>query len=101
MTAAGTGLKAQEITITLTPGWNWISYPNAEAMALNDAMVGFTPVQGDIVKSQFASSRYYNGRWLGGITRFVPGQGYKYYSNREEEASFSFAQMSSSAPNGM
>ena len=95
--AAGTGLRAQEVTITLMPGWTWISYPNTEAMAINDALAGFTPVQGDIVKSQYASSRYVNGRWLGGITHFIPGVGYMYYSAREDVVSLVFAQTTSSS----
>jgi hypothetical protein len=47
MMAAGTGLKAQEITITLEPGWNWISYPNAEVMDVASALGSFAPVEGD------------------------------------------------------
>ena len=30
MMAASLSVKAQEVTITLFPGWNWISYPNSE-----------------------------------------------------------------------
>ena len=52
MLSAGMSLKAQEITITLSPGWNWISYPNAEAMSVATALGDFTPVQGDMIKSQ-------------------------------------------------
>ena len=97
MFAAGTGLKAQEITVELTPGWNWISYPNAEAMQVVDALGGFTPVEGDIIQSQFASSKYINGRWRGGVTYLMPGWGYMYYSARTEDAEFVFAQPSSTS----
>ena len=97
MMAAGTGLKAQEITITLMPGWNWISYPNAEAMAVKDALGSFTPTQGDVIKSQYASSRYVGTRWLGGVTHLMPGVGYMYFSSREEEVSFTFVQTASSS----
>ena len=97
MFAAGTGLKAQEITVELTPGWNWISYPNAEAMQVGEALGGFTPVEGDIIQSQFASSKYINGRWKGGVTQFLPGSGYMYYSARSEDAEFVFAQPSSTS----
>ena len=87
--------KAQEITITLVPGWNWISYTNAEVMSIAEALGDFTPVRGDIVKSQYSSSKYINGRWIGGTTHFMPGWGYMYYSAREEEVELVFAHSSS------
>ena len=84
MMVAGMSLKAQEITITLWPGWNWISYPNAEAMDIATALGDFTPMQGDILCSQYGFTTYTNGRWRGSVTQFIPGWGYMYYSNREE-----------------
>lgn len=72
------------------PGWNWISYYNAEVMTITDALGSFTPMQGDVIKSQSASSRYVGNRWVGGITHFMPGQGYMYYSAREDVVSFEF-----------
>ena len=95
MMAGGMSAKAQEITITLVPGWNWISYTNAEVMSIEEALVDFTPVQGDIVKSQYSSSRYINGRWIGGTTNFMPGWGYMYYSARAEIVELVFAHSSS------
>ena len=95
MFAAGTSLKAQEITITLEPGWNWISYPNAEVMDVASALGDFVPMSGDIVRSRFSSSSYLNGRWKGGVTHFMPGWGYMYYSSRTEDVELVFAQPSS------
>ena len=64
MFAAGTCLKAQEITIVLEPGCNWISYPNAEAMPIGEALGSFTPSNGDIIQSQFDSyCSYLDGSW--------------------------------------
>ena len=97
MMAASTGLKAQEITITLEPGWNWISYPNAEVMDVASALGGFAPVEGDQIKSKYATSRYSRGRWGGGVTHLIPGWGFKYYSARSETVEFSFAQASSAS----
>ena len=91
MMAAGMSLKAQEITITLYPGWNWISYPNAAPMGINEALGAFTPLNGDKIKSQFSNSTYNNGSWRGGVTHFMPGWGYMYYSARTEEVEFVFA----------
>ena len=43
MLAAGTGLKAQEVTITLTPGWTWISNPTTDTIAITEAFGPFAP----------------------------------------------------------
>ena len=97
MMMTGTGLKAQEITIELVPGWNWIGYPNAEAAPIADAFGDFTPAQGDMIRSKYVTSTYVNGRWRGGLTHLMPGWGYKYYSARDEDVEIVFAQISSSA----
>ena len=95
MFAAGTGLKAQETSIILEPGWTWISYPNAEAMDINSALGDFVPVNGDKIRSQFGMVSYVNGRWRGSMTHFIPGWGYQYFSARSEDVEFVFAQASS------
>ena len=91
MLAMGKGLIAQEITITLYPGWTWISYPNAEVMDITTALGDFAPLHGDMIKSQNSTSSYINGQWRGGVTHFLPGRGYMYYSTRTETTSFVFA----------
>ena len=91
MMAACLSAKAQEVTITLYPGNTWISYPRSEMLDINTALGDFVPAEGDIIKSQFTSSTYRNGYWRGGVTHFMPGWGYMYYSNRTEVVSFVFA----------
>ena len=83
MMVAGTGLKAQEVTITLIPGWTWISCPATEAMDFATALGDFTPMQGDVIKSQWGSAIYRNGQWKGTVSQFIPGYGYHYKSNRQ------------------
>ena len=92
MLASGTSLNAQEISITLWPGWNWISYPNAKVMDVASALGVFVPMDGDKIKSQNNTSSYLNGQWRGGVTQFMPGRGYMYYSARTETTSFVFAE---------
>ena len=60
--AAGLSAKAQEVTITLVPGWNWISYPNADTLDIATALENFTPVQGDAIKAQSSNASYVNGQ---------------------------------------
>lgn len=79
-----------EITITLSPGWTWFSYPYAMTMNYVTALGDFVPMEGDIIKSQSATSYYRNGQWKGGSQQFVPGKGYKYFSARTEPATLVF-----------
>jgi hypothetical protein len=82
MMAVGTGLKAQEVTIVLNPGWNWISCPMMDTLDFETALGSFTPTQGDIIKSRWGQAIYSNGHWMGRISQFFPGYGYHYKSNR-------------------
>ena len=91
MLAAGTGLKAREVTITLMPGWTWISVPSTETMDFATALGSFTPAAGDRIKSQWGNATYRgNGGWRGPIPEFYPGYGYMYYSARIVPVSVTF-----------
>ena len=82
MMAAGTNLKAQQVTIPLMPGWTWISYLSTDTVDFATAMGSFTPAEGDVIESQFDYFEYIEGGWLGGTQKFYPGYGYLYYSSR-------------------
>ena len=83
--AAGTGLKAQEITITLNPGWNWIGYPYCKSSDLETVFGGFDSMPDDVIMSQFGYSEYDEGYgWFGEVDSLKSGWGYMYYSNRTE-----------------
>lgn len=93
---------AQEITITMYPGWTWISYTKAETMDIVTALGDFVPMEGDIIESQYSYSVYQNGQWRGHLQQFTPGLGYMYYSMRSEPVSFVFSSESAgvSVPTG-
>ena len=59
--AIGSGLRAQEVTVEMQPGWNWISYPYALDTELDDAFGDFEPMEGDIIKTRSGFSLYLNG----------------------------------------
>ena len=85
MMAASTGLKAQEVTILLRPGWNWIGYPYPEFVDLETAFGDFEPMPDDRIESMYGFSEYISGLgWFGGVNELQPGWGYLYYSNRTE-----------------
>ena len=89
--AAMTMGQAQNVPITLNQGWNWISYPYSVPMSIDEALAGFTPLQGDVITSQADGSvTYLNGRWRGTLTTLVPGKGYMYKSVDGTTRSFVF-----------
>ena len=83
-------LNAQEVTITLNPGWTWISIPNVDTLDFETALGAFTPANGDIIKSQWSNASYINGQWRGPISQFYPGYGYMYKSNRPMPVTVTF-----------
>ena len=90
MLAVGTSLKAQEVSITLIPGWTWISNPSTDTLDFATALGSFTPMTGDAIKSQWGNASYRNGHWAGSISQFYPGYGYHYYSTRTEPVTVTF-----------
>lgn len=85
-----TGLTAQNVPISLNNGWNWISYPYSTVMPLQEAMSGFTPSEGDVIKGMAGSAMYQNGAWQGNLGELTPGQGYMYLSSDGTSKSFVF-----------
>ena len=90
MLTARLSANAQEITITLNPGWNWISYPRADTLGITEAMGSFIPLEEDVLTSHDHYAEYVDGEWFGDCQLFYPGQGYMYYSNRNTPVTFNF-----------
>ena len=77
--------------IIINPGWNWINYSNNEGRTINEVNFGFTPTEGDLIKSQTEFAKYYEGYgWDGSLEFLESGGAYMYYSNDEENNIMSF-----------
>lgn len=77
--------------IIIKPGWNWINYSNNEEKNLNEVDLGFTPTDGDLIKSQTEFAKYYEGfGWDGSLNVMKSGGAYMYYSNDTENNIMSF-----------
>lgn len=76
--------------ITLTPGWNWISYLLLDTIPIEEALVHLTPNDGDIIKGQEGVSYYQASthEWVGSLRSLIPGRGYMYYNNNNTNNSF-------------
>ena len=75
-------------TVTIRRGWNYVAYPLDVQLSINAAL-GFTPTDGDVIKSKDQSSIYF-GTWVGQLTNMIPGQGYMYQSNNSSIMEFNF-----------
>ena len=86
----GTPIDPSTHPVTLAPGFNWIGYPLAQSMSLNQALSGLVPNNGDFIKSMTGIAMYSDGNWIGTFSKFEPGKGYIYKSTSSESKSFYF-----------
>ena len=88
---SGNVVDPSSYTITLAPGVNWIGFPVDHSMTLGEAFAGFTPAQGDVVKTLVGGSAMYTGNgWTGALRNLEPGKGYIYNSKATTNKTFEF-----------
>ena len=75
-----------DYTITIVPGWNWIGFPSAEAISIEDAFADFEAVDEDMIVCPFGYTTFVD-EWgdEGELEELTPGVGYMYFYNGEEE----------------
>ena len=86
----GTPVNPSECPIILKPGFTWIGYTPSVSLSVSEAMSGYTPTAGDVIKSKSGSYASYSGnlgRWVGDLT-LEPGKGYIYESKATETKTF-------------
>ncbi len=81
----GAPAQSSNHPILINYGWNWMGYPVAESISVNDALSGLNAQPNDIIKGRNVSATYvssgsYN-EWYGTMNSLEPGQGYMYKSN--------------------
>ena len=81
ITLEGMPINPEGHAITINKGWNWIGFPSAVAMSLDDAFAGFAQ-DGDIIRNSDGETPYDAEweMWIGDLETLEPGQGYMYYS---------------------
>ena len=90
ITLSGMPINPANYPITIHNGANWIAFPFSESMTVNNAFAGFA-VSGDVIKSKENGIATYNGsQWRGTLNTLVPGQGYIYKSNVQNDRTFTF-----------
>ena len=89
----GTPVNPSECPIILKPGFTWIGYTPSVSLSVSEAMSGYTPTAGDVIKSKSGSYASYSGnlgRWIGSLT-LEPGKGYIYESKATENKTLFFS----------
>ena len=79
LTLEGPVVDPSTVEITINPEWNYIGYPLAVEMTVEEAMSAFEAEFGDGI-ANFEGLTEYLGEWMGDFETLVPGQGYMYYS---------------------
>jgi hypothetical protein len=82
---------SSNITVTIMYGSNWFGYTGPQKSIetiLSDC--GFSPVEGDIIKTSSQSTFYEEGEWAGDFTTLNPGQGYVYISKDQSPKQLTF-----------
>ena len=90
ITLQGVPINPADHPVTIKNGVNWIAFPSSESMSVTNAFAGFA-VNGDMVKSKANGvAAYYGTIWAGALKNLVPGQGYIYKSNVQDDRTFTF-----------
>ena len=80
----------EQYEISIHKNWNWIGYPLNTEVNVADALVGFTPENGDQIKGKIQGQTSTYISILGGWTpnfAMMPGEGYMYYSKADDNKS--------------
>jgi len=74
-----------DYTITIVPGWNWIGFPSAEAISIEDAFADFEAEDDDMIVCPFGYTTFVD-EWgdEGELEELTPGVGYMYFYHGEE-----------------
>lgn len=85
---AGIAFQPETKPIVLHNGWNWIGYLPVSEKSLSDALSGLSPSENDIIKGLDNFAIYNGGVWKGTLTTMQPGEGYMYYSQKDEQFTY-------------
>lgn len=86
----GSIVDADETTITLYDGWNWIGYTPIFTLPIDDALAGFNAITGDVIKGKVGFAMYQDYQWVGTLRSLEPGVGYKLNNVGDSGKEFTF-----------
>lgn len=80
--------------VPLVQGWNWIGYPMAGAMSVNEALVLLDADEDDCIVGQDGTAVFNDGLWRGTLTTLEPGKGYLLKVNSDKSLRFNTSRSS-------
>ena len=86
----GQRVNPADCQISLLKNWNWIGYYGRQLSAIDEALAGMSPNDGDILKAQSGVAYYDGNDWLGSIKVMEPGKGYMLNNTSGSTKQFSY-----------
>jgi hypothetical protein len=85
----GSELNARDFSLTIQPGWNWLSYPLSGNINVKEGLAFLDAKEGDVIKSQ-RQFAVYDPRigWSGTLKFLISGDGYMLKSNATTNQNF-------------
>ena len=87
-TLKGNELNANENTVSVKAGWNWIGYPLNQVMTVNEALEYFEASVNDEIVGNDGTAVYDGTSWNGTLQGMKPGQGYHFYTAADANIQF-------------
>lgn len=83
--------------IALSAGWNWLGYPVAQTMTLDEAFASTQAERLDVVVGQMGFAQFDGEHWIGTLETMSPGLGYMYQSVSDKNVVYNTAIVSDAA----
>ncbi len=83
--------------ISVKSGWNWIGYPVAQTMTVDEAFATTKAETLDVVVGQSGFSQYDGENWIGTLETMSPGEGYMYFSQGDKNIVYNTSIVSKAA----
>ena len=83
--------------ISIKSGWNWIGYPVAQTMTVDEAFASTKAEMLDVVVGQTGFSQYDGENWIGTLETMLPGEGYMYFSQGDKNIVYNTSIVSKAA----
>lgn len=101
LSLGGAEVDAAGLSINITPGWNWLTYPLTGNLNVREALSLYDATEGDVIKSQRGFA-VYDPRvgWSGTLQYLIVGEGYMIRSNASTGQVFSYPQVFTAAGPG-
>ncbi|MDE5902056.1 MAG: chitobiase/beta-hexosaminidase C-terminal domain-containing protein, partial [Muribaculaceae bacterium] len=83
--------------IALKAGWNWLGYPVAQTMSVDEALAPTEAEVLDMIVGQHGFAQYDGENWIGTLETMVPGMGYMYRSQSAKQLTYNTSIVSTAA----